>query len=131
MQQGETYYEAWERFKELLLQCPHHGQSKLVLLQIFYQGVDDATRLLIETSSNGSCMDLPIDDEWALIEKTALHAQRYSSSRPSPSLAKKSGGIYEVDADMHRGIQNSALAHEVAQFRKQMESMNSPKQVGM
>jgi len=32
MNQGETYYEAWERFKDLLIQCPHHGFTKYVLL---------------------------------------------------------------------------------------------------
>nr|GFB72244.1 reverse transcriptase domain-containing protein [Tanacetum cinerariifolium] len=32
----ETFNEAWERFKNLLRQCPHHGFSKLHQLDTFY-----------------------------------------------------------------------------------------------
>jgi Retrotransposon gag protein len=32
----ETYYEAWERYKELLRACPHHDIPKWLLIQTFY-----------------------------------------------------------------------------------------------
>nr|GFC88136.1 reverse transcriptase domain-containing protein [Tanacetum cinerariifolium] len=33
---NETFNEAWERFKDLLRQCPHHGFSELHQLDTFY-----------------------------------------------------------------------------------------------
>jgi hypothetical protein len=73
-------------------------------------------------------MDMPFDDAWALIEKTALHAQRFSNSRSSTqTIAKKSMGIYEINANTHKEAQNSALIHEIAQLRKQVGEMSLSK----
>ncbi|CAL2277584.1 unnamed protein product [Prunus armeniaca] len=33
---GEPFNECWERFKGLLLQCPHHGLPLYLQMQIFY-----------------------------------------------------------------------------------------------
>nr|GEZ22033.1 reverse transcriptase domain-containing protein [Tanacetum cinerariifolium] len=37
---NETFNEAWERFKELLRQCPHHGFSELHQLDTFYNALN-------------------------------------------------------------------------------------------
>ncbi|GKE55750.1 reverse transcriptase domain-containing protein, partial [Tanacetum coccineum] len=34
----ETFTEAWERFKDLLRKCPHHGFSLLYQIDFFYNG---------------------------------------------------------------------------------------------
>ncbi|GKE81178.1 reverse transcriptase domain-containing protein [Tanacetum coccineum] len=34
----ETFSEAWERFKELLRACPHHGFKELTQVDTFYKG---------------------------------------------------------------------------------------------
>nr|GEY71460.1 reverse transcriptase domain-containing protein [Tanacetum cinerariifolium] len=36
---NETFNEAWERFKDLLRQCPHHGFSELHQLDTFYNNL--------------------------------------------------------------------------------------------
>jgi len=62
MKEGESLYEGWERFKELLLLCPHHGHDKWVLLHTFYNAVDSSTRLIIGASSGGTIMNMNIDE---------------------------------------------------------------------
>ena len=37
---GEQMHESWERLKELLRKCPHHGLSKWQIVQAFYEGLD-------------------------------------------------------------------------------------------
>ncbi|GJW61300.1 reverse transcriptase domain-containing protein [Tanacetum coccineum] len=37
----ETFSEAWERFKELLRACPHHGFTELTQVDTFYIGLND------------------------------------------------------------------------------------------
>ncbi|PWS05605.1 hypothetical protein, partial [Enterobacter sp. HPCN14] len=32
---GESIYEAWERFKELLRKCPHHALPDWLIIQTF------------------------------------------------------------------------------------------------
>ncbi|GKD97461.1 reverse transcriptase domain-containing protein [Tanacetum coccineum] len=36
----ETFSEAWERFKEMLRACPHHGFLKLTQVDTFYNGLN-------------------------------------------------------------------------------------------
>ena len=61
---GESLWEAWERFKELLNMCPHHGTDKWLLLQNFYLALDPPNRGLLDNSSQGALMDLPVDAAW-------------------------------------------------------------------
>jgi hypothetical protein len=42
--QGETLYEAWTRFKDLLQKVPHHGIDLWLQVQIFYDHIDLSTR---------------------------------------------------------------------------------------
>nr|GFB72319.1 reverse transcriptase domain-containing protein [Tanacetum cinerariifolium] len=37
---NDTFSEAWERFKDLLRQCPHHGFSELHQLDTFYNALN-------------------------------------------------------------------------------------------
>nr|GEY21537.1 reverse transcriptase domain-containing protein [Tanacetum cinerariifolium] len=37
----ETFGEAWERFKEMLRACPHHGFMKLTQIDTFYNGLNE------------------------------------------------------------------------------------------
>nr|GEY03388.1 reverse transcriptase domain-containing protein [Tanacetum cinerariifolium] len=37
----ETFEEAWERFKEMLRACPHHGFSELTQIDTFYNGLNE------------------------------------------------------------------------------------------
>nr|GFA79187.1 hypothetical protein [Tanacetum cinerariifolium] len=37
----ETFREAWERFKEMLRACPHHGFTELAQIDTFYNGLND------------------------------------------------------------------------------------------
>ena len=36
---GEVFYEAWERLRDLLRQCPHHDIPKHEITKIFYDGL--------------------------------------------------------------------------------------------
>ncbi|GJY98809.1 reverse transcriptase domain-containing protein [Tanacetum coccineum] len=37
----ETFSEAWERFKEMLRACPHHGFTELTQIDTFYNGLNE------------------------------------------------------------------------------------------
>ncbi|GJX78092.1 RNA-directed DNA polymerase, eukaryota [Tanacetum coccineum] len=50
--QGESLSEAWTRFKDLLQKVPHHGIDLWHQVQIFYDHVNPATRLIINQSAD-------------------------------------------------------------------------------
>ena len=71
--QGETLYEAWTRFKDLLQKVPHHGIDLWLQVQIFYDHIDISTRRTIDQSAGGKLRDLSAEQSWELIEDLALY----------------------------------------------------------
>ncbi|GJW58479.1 reverse transcriptase domain-containing protein, partial [Tanacetum coccineum] len=67
-------HEAWERFKGLLHQCPHHGFSKLHQLDTFYNDQD-----ALDSVAGGNFLDKMPRDCLAIIESKSK--VRYSRSR--------------------------------------------------
>lgn len=45
-QHGESLYETWERYKELLKKCPYHGLSKWLQMNTFYKRLHGNLRIL-------------------------------------------------------------------------------------
>ncbi|GKC88238.1 MAK10-like protein [Tanacetum coccineum] len=50
---GESLFEAWTRFKDLLQKVPHHGIDLWLQVQIFYDHVNPVTRRTIDQSAGG------------------------------------------------------------------------------
>ncbi|GKA87301.1 hypothetical protein Tco_0809012, partial [Tanacetum coccineum] len=45
----ETLYQAWERFKELLMKCPQHYLTGMQEVILFYNGLDVPTRQILDS----------------------------------------------------------------------------------
>nr|GFA23142.1 reverse transcriptase domain-containing protein [Tanacetum cinerariifolium] len=54
---NETFNEAWERFKDLLRQCPHHGFSKLHQLDTFYNALNPNDQDALDSAAGGIFLD--------------------------------------------------------------------------
>ncbi|GKA69748.1 reverse transcriptase domain-containing protein [Tanacetum coccineum] len=54
---NETFNEAWERFKELLRQCPHHGFSELHQLDTFYNSLNTNDQDALDSATGGNFLD--------------------------------------------------------------------------
>ncbi|CAA7044515.1 unnamed protein product [Microthlaspi erraticum] len=53
---NESFYEALDRFKEYIRDCPNHGFNEGNLWNIFYRGIDHKYKLSLDTASNGNFM---------------------------------------------------------------------------
>src|SRR5262249_5891843 len=49
----ETLYEAWERYKDLLRRCPHHGLPVWLQVQTFYNGLTNRNKAMIDAAVGG------------------------------------------------------------------------------
>ncbi|KAI3816628.1 hypothetical protein L1987_16331 [Smallanthus sonchifolius] len=56
MEPDESYYLAWERFKNLLARCSQHGLSDWALVEKFYNGLNYDTKARFDTSAGGHLM---------------------------------------------------------------------------
>ena len=54
----EQFYEAWNRFQDLIINCPHHGLEKSRLVQSFYNGLTSSSRNMIESMHKEKFMNL-------------------------------------------------------------------------
>ncbi|OMO52633.1 Retrotransposon gag protein [Corchorus capsularis] len=103
---GEAFHEAWQRFRELLSQCPHHLFSDEFLVQRFYDGLTSLWKSLVDMACNGDYGDKTAD------EMKAIYARLTSNSQQKVSMDTR-----EVANEV--GSQSN-LAQQVANLTKQI-----------
>nr|GEX61733.1 reverse transcriptase domain-containing protein [Tanacetum cinerariifolium] len=76
---NETFNEAWECFKDLLRQCPHHGLSELHQLDTFYNAHNLNDQDALDSAAEGNFLDKIPCECLSIIESKSK--VRYSRSR--------------------------------------------------
>nr|GFA58275.1 reverse transcriptase domain-containing protein [Tanacetum cinerariifolium] len=82
---NETFNEAWERFKDLLCQCPHHGFSELHQLDTFYNALNPNDHDALDSAARGNFFN-KIPRKCLSIIKSKSKV-RYSRSRVTDIVA--------------------------------------------
>nr|GEZ31499.1 hypothetical protein [Tanacetum cinerariifolium] len=82
---NEMFNEAWERFKDLLRQCPHHGFSELHQLDTFYNALNPNNQDALDSAAGGNFLDKISRECLSIIESKSK--VRYSRSRITDSRA--------------------------------------------
>ncbi|GJT64009.1 reverse transcriptase domain-containing protein, partial [Tanacetum coccineum] len=60
--------EAWERFKEMLRACPHHGFTKLTQIATFYNGLNDNDQDSLNAAAGGNLLSKTTREALNIIE---------------------------------------------------------------
>ncbi|XP_062085843.1 uncharacterized protein LOC133791950 [Humulus lupulus] len=94
--EDESTNDAWERFKELLRKCPHHGIPHCIQLETFYNGLNAATRMVLDASANGAILSKSYNEAFEILERIASNNYQWSNTRAPTS--QKVAGVLEVDA---------------------------------
>nr|GEX96510.1 reverse transcriptase domain-containing protein [Tanacetum cinerariifolium] len=76
---NETFNEAWEHFKDLFRQCPHHGFSELHQLDTFYNALNPNDQDALDSAAGGIFLDKIPRECLSIIESKSK--DRYSSSQ--------------------------------------------------
>nr|GEX33047.1 reverse transcriptase domain-containing protein [Tanacetum cinerariifolium] len=95
---NETFKEAWERFKDLLRQCPHHSFFELHQLDTFYNALNPNDQDALDSTAGGNFLD-KIPRECLSIIKSKSKV-RYSRSRVTSSRVS-----------MNAPLPSSSLSH--------------------
>jgi len=77
---NETLYDAWERFKLLEKQCPHHGFGKGFIAMTFYNALNPDSRRILDSAANGRFDSVEVNNARDLIEEMASHSIQYVQS---------------------------------------------------
>nr|GEW32080.1 hypothetical protein [Tanacetum cinerariifolium] len=126
----ESFHEAWERYKDLLRACPHHGFTELHQLDTFYNALNRADQDSLNAAAGGNLLEKSPQDALMIIKNKSK--VRNSRSKPIASPVN--------DCDNHSSSELAKLTHAVNQqtsavttamtaMLKQLQSNPPPAQV--
>nr|GEY52050.1 reverse transcriptase domain-containing protein [Tanacetum cinerariifolium] len=84
----ETFGKAWERFKEMLRSCPHHGFSELTQIDTFYNGLNeqDQDSLNVVAGEN-------------ILSKTTTEALKIIKNKSKVCNSRSKSNVYRVNTN--------------------------------
>lgn len=107
---GESLFDAWERYKELLGACPHHGLEQWLIIYTFYNGLLYNTKMTIEAAIGGALMNKPYPKAYALIEDMVQNHYQWGTKQTSVEKKETMGGMHEFSCLYHMKAQMNSLA---------------------
>ncbi|GJX98399.1 reverse transcriptase domain-containing protein [Tanacetum coccineum] len=122
---NETFNEAWERFKGLLRQCPHHGFSELHQLDTFYNSLNSNDQDALDSAAGGNFLDKMPQEGLAIIESKSK--VRYSRSRANDSRVSTDAPLSNSspsnirEAPSTEDIQPPPFVHEQTKDKEPIE----------
>ncbi|GKE14200.1 reverse transcriptase domain-containing protein [Tanacetum coccineum] len=82
----ESFCEAWDRFKDLLRACPHHGFTELHQLDTFYNALTPTDQDSLNAAAGGNLLTKTPRDALTIIENKS----KVRNSRNKPIVSKVS-----------------------------------------
>ncbi|GJU38318.1 hypothetical protein Tco_1191275 [Tanacetum coccineum] len=104
----ETFYEAWDRFNDLLRACPHHGFSELHQLDTFYNALNSNDQDSLNSAAGGNFLDKMPRDCLRIIESKS----KVRNSRNKPVVAKVSAST-----------STPGISSEVAELKEMVKAL--------
>ncbi|KAK4391634.1 hypothetical protein Sango_1941200 [Sesamum angolense] len=80
---GESLFEYWGRFNELVKSCPHHQIPDHLLIQYFYEGLSSIDRKF-DAASGGALFNKTPTEARNLISITASNTQQFGTRYDDP-----------------------------------------------
>ncbi|GAV67086.1 LOW QUALITY PROTEIN: hypothetical protein CFOL_v3_10595, partial [Cephalotus follicularis] len=85
-----------ERFKDLLLECPHHGLNTWHLCQIIYEGIDYQTKQLVESMCPDGFTSYTDENEaWNFLLDLGERTREWESAQVSERALPSKGYVIE------------------------------------
>nr|GFA03192.1 hypothetical protein [Tanacetum cinerariifolium] len=126
---NENFNEAWERFKDLLHQCPHHGFSELHQLDTFYNALNPNDQDALDSAAGGNFLDkIPLECLSIIKSKSKV---RYSRSRVTDFRANINAPLSSSSLSNSFDLQQIACALEdkldirMNRFEKSLNEMKN------
>nr|GEY91292.1 reverse transcriptase domain-containing protein [Tanacetum cinerariifolium] len=95
----ESFHEAWERYKDLLRACPHHGFTELHQLDTFYNALNPADQDSLNAAAGGNLLEKSPQDALTIIEnksKMNTASTLGSGTLPGNTVANPKGKLKAI-----------------------------------
>nr|GEX14246.1 hypothetical protein [Tanacetum cinerariifolium] len=104
----ESFSESWDRFKDLIRACPHHGFSKLHQLDTFYNALNSKDQDSLNSAAGGNFLDKMPRECLSIIE--SKFKVRYSRNKP-------------VVAKVSTNASTFVISHDVAELKDMVKAL--------
>nr|GEV44382.1 reverse transcriptase domain-containing protein [Tanacetum cinerariifolium] len=94
----ESFSEAWDRFKDLLRACPHHGFLELHQLDTFYNALNSKYQDSLNSAAGGNFSDKMPRECVAIIESKSK--VRYSRNKPVVAKVSMNTSTSGISSDV-------------------------------
>jgi hypothetical protein len=115
----ENFGEAWERFKDLLRKCPHHGFSELHQIDTFYNALTQNDQDSLNAAAGGNILNRTPRDILSIIENKS----KVPTSRNKPNVSKVTSFTPSPSS-----VQSSEMAELTDAIRCMMKEFKSQNQ---
>nr|GEW75597.1 reverse transcriptase domain-containing protein [Tanacetum cinerariifolium] len=123
----ETFGEAWERFKEMLRQCPDHGFLELHQINTFYNGLNEHEQDSLHAAAGGNLLSRTPRDVLTIIENKSKVGYSRNKLVASKVSTTSSGSSSSTDAKIHK--LTDTISNLVETFNKKMTTPATVKAV--
>ncbi|GJZ55542.1 reverse transcriptase domain-containing protein [Tanacetum coccineum] len=127
----ESFHEAWDRYKDLLRACPHHGFTELHQLDTFYNALNPADQDSLNSAAGGNLLERSTQDVLTIIENKSK--VRNSRNKSIVSQVKSSDGNSSSSdiAKLTHAVnqQTSAVTTAMTAILKQFQATPPPASV--
>ncbi|CAA0831349.1 Unknown protein, partial [Striga hermonthica] len=76
---SEPLHEAWERFKDLQLQCPHHNLSPGLLMNCFYDSLNQNLQYMVDNAVGGDIGEKTAEEMYEIFETMSANSSQKSN----------------------------------------------------
>ncbi|KAL4290790.1 hypothetical protein GQ457_14G013030 [Hibiscus cannabinus] len=115
----ESMYEAWDIYKELFQKCPMHGFNDWMQVEIFYQGVNTPTRMMLDVAANGTILDKSAEEAFEILDRLANNYYQFPSNRRE--LVRQNTKIMTHD-------QTNAMTDQLAELTSIVKTLQKSKE---
>ncbi|GKA55206.1 reverse transcriptase domain-containing protein [Tanacetum coccineum] len=127
----ESFHEAWDRYKDLLRACPHHGFTELHQLDTFYNALNPSDQDSLNSAAGGNLLERSTQDVLTIIENKSK--VRNSRNKSVVSQVKSSDGNSSSSdiAKLTHAVnqQTSAVTTAMTAILKQFQATPPPASV--
>nr|GEW16232.1 reverse transcriptase domain-containing protein [Tanacetum cinerariifolium] len=124
----ESFHEAWDRYKDLLRACLHHGFTELHQLDTFYNALNLADQDSLNSASGDNLLERRTQDVLTIIEnKSKVRNSQNKSIVPQVKSSDANSSSFEIVKLTHAvNQQTSAVTTAMTAILKQFQATPPP-----
>nr|GEX39900.1 hypothetical protein [Tanacetum cinerariifolium] len=124
---GESFHEAWDKYKDLLRACPHHGFTELHQLNTFYNALNHTNQDSLNAAAGGNLLERSTQDVLMIIENKSKVRNSRSKSIASQVKACDTNSSSEMAKLTHAvNEETSAVTTAMTAMLRQFQATQPP-----